>query len=160
MLKNQLRGVLGGVQGGELAIIWRQSLNVQEFRESEFFGAFLQSAISIYFLSLLLLERSVIFNISCFCVLWRAWNSVYKPGWPRTPRSTCFCLQCARIGGLHRHTHLTLAAFESVFVGRWFTDHGLHLELIIQGVAYTTITATQFTYFPTQKKLCPVASVR
>jgi hypothetical protein len=34
---------------------------------------------------------------------WLSWNSLCRPGWPRTQKSTCLCLPNAGITGTHHH---------------------------------------------------------
>jgi hypothetical protein len=34
---------------------------------------------------------------------WLSWNSLCRPGWPRTQRSTCLCLPSAGITGMRHH---------------------------------------------------------
>jgi hypothetical protein len=38
---------------------------------------------------------------------WLSWNSLCRPGWPRTQKSTCLCLPSAGIKGVRHHTRLT-----------------------------------------------------
>jgi hypothetical protein len=39
-----------------------------------------------------------------FSVLpWLSWNSLCRPGWPQTQKSTCLCLPSAGIKGVHHH---------------------------------------------------------
>jgi hypothetical protein len=48
------------------------------------------------FLSLLLSVVLFIFFETGFSVqFWLSWNSLHRPGWPRTQRSTCLCLPSA-----------------------------------------------------------------
>jgi hypothetical protein len=35
--------------------------------------------------------------------LWLSWNSLCRPGWPRTQRSACLCLPSAGIKGVRHH---------------------------------------------------------
>jgi hypothetical protein len=35
--------------------------------------------------------------------LWLSWNSLCRPGWPRTQKSSCLCLPSAGIKGVHHH---------------------------------------------------------
>jgi hypothetical protein len=37
---------------------------------------------------------------------WLSWNSLCRPGWPRTQKSTCLCLPSAGIKGVCLHTQL------------------------------------------------------
>jgi hypothetical protein len=34
---------------------------------------------------------------------WLSWNSLCRPGWPRTQKSTCLCLPSAGIKGVRHH---------------------------------------------------------
>jgi hypothetical protein len=34
---------------------------------------------------------------------WLSWNSLCRPGWPRTQKSACLCLPSAGIKGVHHH---------------------------------------------------------
>ena len=34
---------------------------------------------------------------------WLSWNSLCRPGWPRTQKSVCLCLPSAGIKGVHHH---------------------------------------------------------
>ena len=34
---------------------------------------------------------------------WLSWNSLCRPGWPRTQKSACLCLPSAGITGEHHH---------------------------------------------------------
>ncbi|EDL07864.1 mCG1030897, partial [Mus musculus] len=34
---------------------------------------------------------------------WVSWNSLFRPGWPRTQKSACLCLPSAGIKGMHHH---------------------------------------------------------
>jgi hypothetical protein len=34
---------------------------------------------------------------------WQSWNSLCRPGWPRTQKFTCLCLPSARIEGVCHH---------------------------------------------------------
>jgi hypothetical protein len=38
---------------------------------------------------------------------WLSWNSLCRPGWPRTQKSACLCLQSAGIKGVRHHAQLT-----------------------------------------------------
>jgi hypothetical protein len=42
---------------------------------------------------------------------WLSWNSLCRPGWPRTQKSTCLCLPSAVIKGMHPHTRLLFYCF-------------------------------------------------
>ena len=35
--------------------------------------------------------------------LWLSWNSLCRPGWPQTQKSSCLCLPNAGIKGVHHH---------------------------------------------------------
>jgi hypothetical protein len=37
---------------------------------------------------------------------WLSWNSLCRPGWPQTQKSTCLCLPSAGIKGVHHHAQL------------------------------------------------------
>jgi hypothetical protein len=37
---------------------------------------------------------------------WLSWNSLCRPGWPRTQKSTCLCLPSAGIKGVRHHARL------------------------------------------------------
>jgi hypothetical protein len=40
---------------------------------------------------------------------WLSWNSLCKPGLPRTQKSTCLCLPNSGIKGMHHHTWLLMS---------------------------------------------------
>jgi hypothetical protein len=40
---------------------------------------------------------------------WLSWNSLYRPGWLRTQKSTCLCLPSAGIKGVCHHARLAHA---------------------------------------------------
>jgi hypothetical protein len=37
---------------------------------------------------------------------WLSWNSLCRPGWPRTQKSSFLCLPSAGIKGMHHHARL------------------------------------------------------
>jgi hypothetical protein len=39
-----------------------------------------------------------------FVYPWLSWNSLWRPGWPRTQKFACLCLPSAGIKGVHHHT--------------------------------------------------------
>jgi hypothetical protein len=41
---------------------------------------------------------------------WLSWNSLCRPGWPRTQISTCLCLPSAGIKGVRNHARLSLSS--------------------------------------------------
>jgi hypothetical protein len=51
------------------------------------------------------------FALLCFAFLrqgfsvlpWQSWNSLCRPGWPRTQKSACLCLQSVGIKDVHHH---------------------------------------------------------
>jgi hypothetical protein len=56
-----------------------------------------------------------VFVLFCVCLtgflcvaLTVSWNSLCRPGWPRTQKSTCFCLLSTRIKGVCHHCLATL----------------------------------------------------
>ena len=50
----------------------------------------------------------VVFSRQGFFVYpWLSWNSLCRPGWPRTQKSACLCLPSAGIKGVHHHARLT-----------------------------------------------------
>jgi hypothetical protein len=59
-------------------------------------------------LLLLLFWFGLVFRdrVSLYSPGWLSWNSLYRPGWPRTQKSTCLCLSSAGIKGLCHHTRL------------------------------------------------------
>ena len=38
-----------------------------------------------------------------FVQYWLSWNSLHRPGWPQTQKSTCLCLPSAGIKGMLHH---------------------------------------------------------
>jgi hypothetical protein len=42
---------------------------------------------------------------------WLSWNSLCRPGWPRTQKSACLCLPSAGIKGVHHHARLGFFVF-------------------------------------------------
>jgi hypothetical protein len=34
---------------------------------------------------------------------WLSWNSLYRPGWPQTQKSTCLCLPSVWIKSVRHH---------------------------------------------------------
>jgi hypothetical protein len=44
---------------------------------------------------------------------WLSWNSLCRPGWPRTQKSTCLCLPSAGIKGMCHHCPATHLVFNS-----------------------------------------------
>jgi hypothetical protein len=42
---------------------------------------------------------------------WLSWNSLCRPGWPPTQKSTCLCLPNAGIKGVCHHTQLIQHTF-------------------------------------------------
>jgi hypothetical protein len=47
---------------------------------------------------------------------WLSWNSPCRPGWPRTQKSACLCLQSARIKGVCHHTQLRKKIFKELII--------------------------------------------
>jgi hypothetical protein len=47
---------------------------------------------------------------------WLSWNSLCRPGWPRTQRSACLCLPSAGIKGMCHHDRLEEENFEKLYV--------------------------------------------
>jgi hypothetical protein len=43
---------------------------------------------------------------------WLSWNSLCRPGWPQTQRSTCLCLPSAGIKGVRHHARLQFYIFK------------------------------------------------
>jgi hypothetical protein len=43
------------------------------------------------------------FETGFLCVAWLTWNSLYRPGWLQTQKSTCLCLPSAGIKGVCHH---------------------------------------------------------
>jgi hypothetical protein len=39
---------------------------------------------------------------------WLSWNSLCRPGWPRTQKSSCLCLSSAGIKGVRHHARLMI----------------------------------------------------
>jgi hypothetical protein len=48
----------------------------------------------------------VFFETGFLCVAWLSWNSLCRPGWPRTQKSACLCLPSAGIKGVCHHAQL------------------------------------------------------
>ncbi|GAB1286729.1 DNA repair protein RAD51 homolog 1 [Apodemus speciosus] len=66
------------------------------------------------------------------CVAWLSWNSLCRPGWPRTQKSTCLCLPSAGIKGVrHQRPAYGLSGsdvLDNVAYARGFnTDHQTQL---------------------------------
>ena len=57
-------------------------------------------------------RQTLCFVLFCFietgflCVSWLSWNSLCKPGWPWTQKSSCLQLPSAGIKGVRHHTWL------------------------------------------------------
>ena len=52
-------------------------------------------------------------------VVWLAWNSLWKSGWPWAQSSTCLCLSNAKIKGVHYHiwqVYIFLITFIYLFI--------------------------------------------
>ena len=43
-----------------------------------------------------------------------SWNSLCRPGWPRTQKSACLCLLSAGIKGVRHHTRLGVSSLSNV----------------------------------------------
>ena len=56
------------------------------------------------------------FETGFFCEAWLSWNSVCRPGWPRTQRSACLCLPSAGIKGMRHHARLGIDFFKECFL--------------------------------------------
>jgi hypothetical protein len=49
-------------------------------------------------------DMKVVFSRQGFSMKpWLSWNSLCRPGWPRTQRFTCLCLPSAGIKGMCHH---------------------------------------------------------
>jgi hypothetical protein len=46
---------------------------------------------------------------------WLSWNSLCRPGWPRTQKSPCLCLPSAGTKGVRHHARLVSAKFTEQF---------------------------------------------
>jgi hypothetical protein len=57
---------------------------------------------------LLLLLLFFIFYVFETGFLWLSWNSLCRPGWPGTQKSSCLCLPTARIKGMCHHCQASL----------------------------------------------------
>jgi hypothetical protein len=51
------------------------------------------------------------FKTGFLCVALAVLNSLCRPGWPRTQKSTCLCLPSAGIKGVCHHTRLCSSVF-------------------------------------------------
>jgi hypothetical protein len=56
---------------------------------------------------------------------WLFWNSLCRPGWPRTQKSTCLCLPSAGIKGVH-HDCLAIA-----LTFNWYVKPTVHTEFMM-----------------------------
>jgi hypothetical protein len=58
------------------------------------------------------IHRHVVFLRQDFSAWpWLSWNSLGRPGWPRTQKSACLCLPSAGIKGVRHHTQLSTHNF-------------------------------------------------
>ena len=110
----------------------RQVLNMQPRQARKLQSASLVLVKSVYhhtWLQVKLLSESVYFLLLCFSFLffsfsffvfsrqgfsvqpWLFWNSICRPGWPRTQKSTCLCLPSAGIKGVHHHHPATYSFY-------------------------------------------------
>lgn len=62
-----------------------------------------------------------------FCLFifepWQSWTSLYKPGWPRTQRSTFLCLRGAGIKGMHHTVWFIISFYILPYVCLLFLFH-------------------------------------
>jgi hypothetical protein len=62
-----------------------------------------------------------------FVFLWLSWNSLCRPGWPRTQKFTCLCLPSAGIKGMSHH------AWQTIIISIWdysVARHGCSMSAI------------------------------
>ena len=67
-----------------------------------------------FFLSFIILFYYILFYFFRDRVslqLWLSWNSLCRPGWPRTLKSTCLCLPSAGFKGVRHHAQLVFVSY-------------------------------------------------
>jgi hypothetical protein len=79
----------------------------------------------------------VFFETGFLFVAWLSWNSLCRPGWPQTQKSTCLCLPSAGIKGVSHHCpakiFLSTQLFSSVVWKHFLTfqHRGFYVALAV-----------------------------
>jgi hypothetical protein len=63
---------------------------------------------------------------------WLSWNSLCRPGWPRTQKSACLCLPSARIIGMCHHCLAFLPFLKNLFC--YVCTLSLSLDTLLEGI--------------------------
>jgi hypothetical protein len=75
----------------------------------------------------------VCFETGFLCVVLAAWNSLCRPGWPRTQKSASLCCPSARIKGMCHHCPAysqILVCSNSLLIGLWHLCIDFSYELL------------------------------
>jgi len=54
---------------------------------------------------------------------WLSWNSLCRPGWPRTQKSAYLCLPSTEIKGVRHHCLALVRVFKNLFLGLFIFMH-------------------------------------
>jgi hypothetical protein len=77
-----------------------------------------------------------------FLCSWLSWNSLCRPGWPRTQKSACLCLPSAGIKGVRHHAwllHLINIGSISIFISPTL-EYAISIKLSLNsGLRYSKI---------------------
>jgi hypothetical protein len=107
-----------------------------------------------FFLSISLSLSFFFFLFFCFSrqgfsvYPWLSWNSLCRPSWPQTQRSSCLCLPSARIKGLSHHW-LARTSFLSSFFFLLFFKLGIFFIYISNAIPKVPHTRPPLCYPPT-----------
>jgi hypothetical protein len=90
---------------------------------------------------------------------WLSWNSLCRPGWPRTLRFTCLCFPSAGIKGVHHHAQLYSLFFDWVAY-LIFLDISFLRNTHACAHTHTHIYTHTHTHTHTHTYICDVGSVK
>jgi hypothetical protein len=79
-----------------------------------------------------------------------SWNSLCRPGWPRTQKSTCLCLPRAGIKGLHHHTWVSehiLRGILSIILEHQPHKENIDVKMYIYTMEYYSAIKNEFMKF-------------
>jgi hypothetical protein len=86
---------------------------------------------------------------------WLSWNSLCRPGWPRTQKSTCLCLPSAGIKGVHHHCLAPYSFYYCSFLVQFAIEDGDTFRSCT-----STLDYFGFLYFHIMLKIVLLVSVR
>ena len=84
-----------------------------ELTSFSFFSCFLFVCLFVLFCFLFVFRDRV-----SLCSSWLSWNSLCRPGWPRTQESSCLCLPSAGIKGMCHHCLARLTFNFGLIIGK------------------------------------------